>query len=450
MSLEEVECTFGHTFREAFQSTGRSTTIPHMGAAFVLMEPKSLVVNPGEQRSIQVSVRNVGNVVDVLRLEALGQSSRWVEIEPRELRLLPGADGVATVTFHPPRDASVAAGRTPFAVRATSAQEGNATVEEGQVEVLPFLSVVAEMVPHTVRGRRRARTELAVDNRGNVGIDLTAAGGDADGAVEVDVRDRQIRCDPGAAVLTRVDIRPVSTFWRGPVKTLPFKIDLSDTGGNTRSVEGAVVQEPLLPKWFVKAVVGALLAVLALVILWFTLLRPAVESSAGEAAEKEVQSQAAGIKADAVEAAKAATAAGGSGAGRTQEAVEQAAESAAQTQIDEALEAGTFVAKGDPIDFRLDIDPATSDAATRSFVGRVFSMTDVVLQNPRGDKGTIRIRRGADIVLEVGLENFRDLDYHYVTPLVFDGVDLRIDVDCRNEAGPCTPAVSFGGFVKPE
>ena len=90
MSLEEVECTFGHTFCEAFQSTGRSTTIPHMGAAFVLMEPKSLVVNPGEQRSIQVSVRNVGNVVDVLRLEALGQSSRWVEIEPRELRLLPG------------------------------------------------------------------------------------------------------------------------------------------------------------------------------------------------------------------------------------------------------------------------------------------------------------------------------------------------------------------------
>lgn len=420
-----------------------------MGAAFVLMEPKSLVVNPGEERSVQVSVRNVGTVVDVLRLEALGQSSRWVDIEPRELHLLPGTDGVATVIFHPPRDASVAAGRTPFAVRATSMQEGNTTVEEGHIEVLPFLSVAAEMIPHTVRGRRRARTELAVDNRGNVGIDLTAFGGDADGAVEVDVRDRQVRCDPGAAVITRVDIRPASTFWRGPVKTLPFKVDLSDTGGNTRSVEATMVQEALLPKWFVKAVIGALLAIVALTILWFTLLRPAVESTAGEAAEKEVQAQAEEIKAEAVEAAEAVKAAGGGGgAAPTQAAVEQAAETAAQKKIDEALDAGTIVAQGDPADFRLDIDPATPDSATRSFAGQVFSMTDVVLQNPRSDEGTIRIRRGADILLEVGLENFRDLDYHYVTPLVFDGVDLRIDVDCRNEAGPCTPAVSFGGFVK--
>jgi len=423
-----------------------------MGAAFVLMEPKSIVVNPGESGTVQVSVRNVGAVVDVLRLEALGESSPWVDIEPRELHLLPGTDGVATVTFHPPRDASVAAGRSAFAVRATSMQEGNTTVEEGQVEVLPFASVTAEMVPHTVRGRRRARTELAVDNRGNFGLDLEATGGDADGAVAVDVRDRNVRCDPGNAVITRVDVTPKTTFWRGQPKTLPFTVNLSDTAGNTMAVEATMVQEALLPKWFLKALIGALLAILALVILWFTLLRPAVESAAGAAAEKEVEAQAEDLKADAAEAAKAAEAANGGGApaaAPTEEAVAKAAEEAAQKKIDEAIDGGAVVARGEPTDFRLDVDPATADTPSRSFAGKIFSMTDVVLQNPRNNKGTLRILRGTDILLEVGLDNFRDLDYHYVTPLVFDGSDLVVDVTCANTDGTaCTPAVSFGGYVK--
>ena len=120
------------------------------------MEPKNLAVDPGASASVQVTVRNVGPIVDVLRLEPLGESATWVSIEPSELHLMPGGDGTATVTFRPPRDSSVSAGRTAFAVRATSMQEGNTTVEEGHVEVRPFADITAELVPRTARGRRTA------------------------------------------------------------------------------------------------------------------------------------------------------------------------------------------------------------------------------------------------------------------------------------------------------
>jgi hypothetical protein len=76
---------------------------------------------------------------------------------------------------------------------------------------------------------------------------------------------------------------------------------------------------------------------------------------------------------------------------------------------------------------------------------------DLVLQNPRGDTGFLRIRLGDDIVLETGLANFRDLDYHYVNPLhVAGGVPVVVEVNCGAPgagAPRCTPSVSFSGTL---
>ena len=72
----------------------------------------------------------------------------------------------------------------------------------------------------------------------------------------------------------------------------------------------------------------------------------------------------------------------------------------------------------------------------------MLSVTDIVLQNPKGDNGVVRIKRGADSVLfTLRLESFRDLDFHFLAPMVFPSEsDVRFEVTCENVStkAPCT------------
>jgi hypothetical protein len=82
--------------------------------------------------------------------------------------------------------------------------------------------------------------------------------------------------------------------------------------------------------------------------------------------------------------------------------------------------------------------------------GKQLLLTDVVFQNSAGDTGTFRVQRGTDILFEIGLNNFRDLDYHFVTPIVVDpatGQNLTISVACQTTVnnGPCTASAYFAG-----
>jgi hypothetical protein len=80
----------------------------------------------------------------------------------------------------------------------------------------------------------------------------------------------------------------------------------------------------------------------------------------------------------------------------------------------------------------------------------VFSLTDVVMSNPRGHSGLLTLRRDGDVLLQTDLVNFRDLDYHFVSPLVFgEGEQLRAEVSCSEPAGACEAAVLVSGYARP-
>jgi hypothetical protein len=130
---------------------------------------------------------------------------------------------------------------------------------------------------------------------------------------------------------------------------------------------------------------------------------------------------------------------------------------------------------GKSVDGRLE---ATPESQTDSFVvpdGKVLSITDIFLQNPEGDSGSLRIQRDDKRLLVVRLDNFRDLDYHFASPLVFTaGQKFTLDVLCQNTAAapdgtlkqaapgsaadasastppkpsPCSPAAYYIGFLK--
>lgn len=75
-----------------------------------------------------------------------------------------------------------------------------------------------------------------------------------------------------------------------------------------------------------------------------------------------------------------------------------------------------------------------------------MNVRDLVLENPSGDVGLLQIRRGNAVLLSFGLQNFRDMDYHFVQPIVFpSGTPVVVAVSCQNTGKLCTPAVYFSG-----
>lgn len=90
--------------------------------------------------------------------------------------------------------------------------------------------------------------------------------------------------------------------------------------------------------------------------------------------------------------------------------------------------------------------------------GHTFQLTDIVVQNPQGDAGTVTVTAGEDTrVLSLGLENFRDSDYHFVTPiLVPAGGKVTMTIDCRRVGKPvgapapsrCSSSMFLGGTMR--
>jgi hypothetical protein len=225
----------------------------------------------------------------------------------------------------------------------------------------------------------------------------------------------------------------------------------------------------MLPKWLLPAAVAVLAAAVVLAVLWFTLVKPTVQTAAREAgkaaaeeAQAELQEQANLAERRAVAAEEKANAAekkvdemaanGGPGDGA-------AGGGARGATTDDQ---GVDISNGTAVDFRIttDADAQADPAEFESFAvpngaippDKTLVLTDIILQNPRGDSGTLAIKRGDDVLYATGLQNFRDMDFHFLEPWTFSpDQPLTVEVSCQLPGAPepatgkCTPAVSFSG-----
>ncbi len=425
-----------------------------MGAN-VSLTPAVQSVMPGQSASYELRVRNTGSVVDEFTFEPLGDAAGWIRVDPPVLPLFPGTEEVVRVTVTPPNVATTPAGVMPFAVRAVSREDpaGSAVAEAG-VDVGAFAELFAELVPRTARGRRKGTTDLAIDNRGNDPADLALTGLDSDGNVVITVEPPAVTTDPGTATFADVTVKPKKSFWRGPSKTLPFQVVASRDGEDAEPlvVDGTMVQEAIFPKWLLRALLLLLLLCLLAIPAWFLLLKPSVESTAKDAAAEEVEEQLAELEeASPAGAAAEEAAAAAEEAGAAQSAAEEAATNA-QTAVEEIEGGGGVQALGDPTALRLSVSAPVGGTQTDPFTvpaGQVFRLTDIVLQNPQGDSGRIEVRRDGDVLLALALQNFRDIDYHFVAPILFtEGQVLDLNLtSCDAVIAPATECNSSGSFV---
>jgi hypothetical protein len=441
-----------------------------MGATATL-SANNLVVEGGQEVTCSVVVRNSGGVVDQFMIDVVGEPGRWARAEPATVNLLPGEDTTITVRFAPPRSADVPAGLAPFGVRVSSQEDPTGSVvEEGAIEVLPFAELATEVVPPKVEAAARAKYKVAVDNRSNYPVAVRFGAVDPEGELDFRFQRNEIMLEPDSTAFVRLRVKPQARFLRGQPVRHRFEVSVTPGDGQPITTEATLVQRQLLPKWLLPALIALLALALVLAGLWWTVLRPAVRSAAGDAAARQV--------ADVKQVAQDAKQDAGSAKQDSSQAKQNSESAMRAVGLDPSAPApapgttgtpgtpGTVggprnSTQGDPTDFRLAAD-APIEANFRAFRdftynppdGKTVMITDAILQNPRGDIGTLRLQRGSPgglaVLTEYGLGNFRDLDEHWVQPIVLHpGERLVLSVSCQNpsDKGNCTPAVFFTGRI---
>jgi hypothetical protein len=428
------------------------------------IDSASVAAEPGAEVSSVVRIQNTGMVVDHILLDVLGDAKSWVTVEPAELNLLPGADASARLTFRPPRTATPRAGVVPFAVRVMSQEDPDGSaIEEGAVEVGAFVGVTTELVPRTAQGRRRGRFRLIVENKGNQPTNIAVSAADPDLFLEFRARPEIMLAEPGTATFVRLTATPRKRFFKGPNKSLPFQTLTQGNGFEPVTTSGAMLQQQVLPEWLLPAVGIALAAAAILVALWFTVLKPEVHSAATAAVAQAVAplkssaakaSQAAQAANQAAQRANAAAGPSSGAAGSGKKGAGAAGGSSSSTTA-AAAAAAAAAADGTPVSVLLQSNAAPTTPAKFSTVTYkmpakdTLDVSDLVLENPAGDTGTMQIRSGTTTLFEFGMANFRSIDYHFVQSLIFTSAHpLVLAVQCQNTGKThCTAGFSFSGTL---
>jgi hypothetical protein len=428
---------------------------PPVGASVTLVTP-AVAVEPGQSVTIAVKVRNTGSVVDEFALDVLGDAAGWAACDPPTINLFPGAEGEARAIFSPPRAASTPSGVVPFGLRARSREDpAGSAVEEGSVQVGSFMDPHAELVPRTSRGSGSGTHELAVDNRGNTRLAAEVEAVDADQQLTFDVNPPAVVVEPGMAGFAKVRVRPAKRFWRGQPKTRPFQLFVKPEGGLPIQLDGTLLQESVLPPWFLKALLALVALVIALVLIWLLLLKPTIESAASEAVASPIAELASNVN-EALEEAGLPTMDAGDGNGDDEPTdapptdapptdAPPSGESAPPTSSAPPVtpDPGVVIpGLGSPIDGTLD-----RGNDTVAFDGTAF-LTDFLFSNPNGREGAVVVLRNGTPLMRLRLENFRDYDIHFVTPIVIGPRDrLSLSLACE-PANPCEPAVLYSGYLR--
>jgi hypothetical protein len=416
--------------------------------ASVTLGASAVQVEPGGEAALEVRLRNTGTVVDEFSLDVLGDAAAWTVAEPPTISLFPGADGTVRIVFRPPRSASIAAGSLPFGIRTQSREDPEGTtVEEGVVEVLNFYEPFAELVPRTSRGSRGAGHDVAIDNRGNTRLNAELEAVDEDRLLRFDVDPPGIVIDPGMAGFARLKVKPTKRFWRGSPKTRPFQLHVRPEGTMPITLDGAMLQEPVLPPWFVRALIALALLLVALILLWLLVLKPTIQTAASEAVDKPIAELKDGVN-DALSNAGLPTIGPGGGSAEPSAGAGPSAPpgGSAPPATPAPTPGGPVIAGlGSPVDGRL-----SKAEPTKTFTGTMF-ITDVVFSNPNAREGALVVLRDTATLWDIRLENIRDLDYHFVTPIVLtEGQSLNLSLACTGaNATPCDPTVFYSGYTRP-
>lgn len=238
-------------------------------AGVVVLEPVSIAVVPGETAVTTVRIRNTGAVVDQFTVSVVGQPAAWTTVAPIVISLFPGAEGTVNLHVAPPRAPGVGLGPVPFGVRVVATSDADlSVVEEGEVDLRPFVDLTAKLTPRTSETKRRARHEVLLDNRGNAPVEAEIEAGDPDEHLAFEVRPRLVTVDGGQTARVGLNVAARTGFARGPQKHRPFQVAVTaGPDGPPILLDGALVQKGSMPKFVVPLITAVVVLGAAALVL---------------------------------------------------------------------------------------------------------------------------------------------------------------------------------------
>jgi hypothetical protein len=241
-----------------------------MADPVVTLDTERVLVEPGGQAQISVTILNSGDIVEGYRLDVLGDgASRWAEAVPPEVSIYPGQSATAVVVLSPPPAPETATGTWPFGVRVRSLVDADAVaVAEGAIEVGKQFGLHAKILPVTSTGRWGGRHAVRITNWGNVSVRLTLQASDPDLALGFLVRPPAIDLPLGSEVVAHVRVRTRKPFLRGTPVRLPFTIvgepDHPASGPPQRHAPGTMPDRPVVSgAFYQKPIIGSAVVFLA-------------------------------------------------------------------------------------------------------------------------------------------------------------------------------------------
>jgi hypothetical protein len=99
---------------------------------------------------------------------------------------------------------------------------------------------------------------------------------------------------------------------------------------------------------------------------------------------------------------------------------------------------------GQPTDGRI----VFGGASLQVPAGKTVFITDLVFSNPSDTAvGELRLERSGQALLALRLENFRDLDFHFVTPIVI-AAGQSMGIGCDDPGACAGTSVYFSGYTR--
>ncbi|MFE6838443.1 hydrolytic protein [Streptomyces sp. NPDC057705] len=425
------------------------------GASDLDIPPVS--VTPGGTATTSLTVRNDSDIVEAYRLEIVGDCAAWATVEPERVSLYPGTSETVTIRLAPPRSPQVRAGDVPLAVRVLPTEHPEAVrVPETTVHVGAFRELRAESAPKRRRGWLRGRYRLAVRNEGNCPVQLGFTPAQPGEELKFAFTPAVLKLEPGESAEVGLRVRTGRPVWFGTPVTWPFTVEVAeaeaaagDGGGDggaedgrerpepdpvRASLEAEFVQIPIFPRWLL----AVLAALLALLLAWFLLVRPAVRSTAKEAADEAVQKKptpSADLNGQTPVTGDGKQP-GGAGKGT------QPGAGGAGTGTGAGGGGGGTGSGGQQSSATIDLQTGGGQAKTGTYTvpaGKVFGITDIVVANFQGDEGVVTIDFGDRKITTIALETFRNQDYHWVTPIsITESQTVTVQVTCAKPGTPAT------------
>lgn len=413
------------------------------------LEIPTVTVSPGGEATTTLTVRNDSDIVEAYTLEVVGDCAAWSTVEPARVSLYPGTSETVTVRLAPPRSPEIRAGEIPMGIRVLPAEHPElVVVPETTVTVEAFHELRTELEPRRRRGWLGARYRIAVRNQGNAATGVAFTGEQAGEELRFGFTPSRPRLEPGESAEVRLRVRTRKLIWFGKPVSWPFEIGVSEAADDAaadeqarrESLQGEFIQLSVLPKWLLAVIA----VVLALLLAWFALVRPAVQSTAKQAADTAAEHNAA--VAAKQQGGQSGPAADGSG---------QEAGGKGGGQAGDGGGTGTGDGRGTTGTVNTQQSSATIDVQTGSGgkkvgtykipAGKVFGVTDIVVANFQGDEGVLTITFGDRKITTIALETFRNQDYHWVTPIKISENDtVTAAVTCSKPGTPATGKQASG------